>query len=451
MRACVTVMLNDLLRRLRSPLAPIVYLLFPFIFSGLIALAFGGGAGGDQIPRFRVALVNEDDGFVGGLVMGAFGQEQVAQYFETTEVTREEADAFLRKSKVSGAIVIPKDFSDDIFDGRPASLEVIKNPAEAIGPQAVEEAAHMIAQLLDGATTVLDEPLGLIRGGVADAEAGSPGEQWRGFLDDELIARAAVSVNRSLRSVRSLAFPPVIRLETTKDSLLAGGALLSGAGADTASEYDAGEEEEDSDDSGFLVVFRYVLPGMATFALAILALGFMADIPRERTMGTLARQLTLPIRGWSVVAGKMLSTMVMGLLVATAMAVVGALLLKARADLPAFALLCVAFLAAVTGLLSLVFGAARSEQQGGTVASIIVMMMAFLGGSWIPLDMLPAFLRNLSVISLNYWSSEGFKTLLFSEAGIAAIATELLVLGGIGLLSVVLGGWALQRRMMQGN
>jgi len=441
-------MMNDLLRRLRSPLAPIVYLLFPFIFSGLIALAFGGGAGGDQIPRFKVALVNEDDGFVGGFVMGAFGQEQVAQYFETTEVTREEAETFLRKSKVSGAIIIPKGFSDDIFDGRPTKLEVIKNPAEAIGPQAVEEAARMIAQLLDGATTILAEPLGMIRGGVNEANAADA--EWSGFLDNELMAATATSMNNSLRSIRRLAFPPVIRLETTKDSLLAGGAQPSEANADTASNADAGEEE-DNDDSGFLMVFRYVLPGMATFALAILALGFMADIPRERTMGTLARQLTLPIRGWSVVAGKMLSTMVMGLLVATAMAVVGALLLKARADLPAFALLCVAFLAAVTGLLSLVFGAARSEQQGGTVASIIVMMMAFLGGSWIPLDMLPAFLRNLSVLSLNYWSSEGFKTLLFSDAGIASIATELLVLGGIGLLSVVLGGWALQRRMMQGN
>ncbi len=91
MRAVWAVLRKDLLRRVRSPLASIVYLLFPFLFSGLIAVTFGSG-GDERAPRFPVALVNEDGGFVGGFVMGAFNQEQVSRFFEATECTLAEAE-----------------------------------------------------------------------------------------------------------------------------------------------------------------------------------------------------------------------------------------------------------------------------------------------------------------------------------------------------------------------
>ena len=486
MRAIWIVTRNDIARRLRSPLASIVYLLFPFLFSGLMALAFGGTAGGGGMPRFKVALVNEDGGMASRLLAGAFNQEQMSQYFDATEVSAEEAQRLIRKDKVGAALVIPEGFTDDLLDGRPTTLRVIKNPAASIAPMAAEEMARTMAELLDGAVRVLDQPLELLRATGQEILDRSEREGAGSFSEhlaaDVQVAQIAVAVNRSLRSIEGLVFPPVISLESTQDSLLtlerredlaqaaaqaaaqtttaesavaAGGDPTGGDGSEAGAAADQDDDADDADDddanAGFYLVFKMVLPGMASFALAILALGFMADIPRERAMGTLQRQMTFPVPTTSIVWGKMLSTILMGLIVAAAMGLIGALLLKARADLLGFALLCITFLGAATGLFSLVYGIARSEQQGGTLASMLVMIMAFLGGSWIPLNMLPGFVRGLAPATINYWSLEGFQTLLFTDGGVEAIATPLLVLAAIAVVSATLGGWLLQRRVMQGS
>ena len=124
--------------------------------------------------------------------------------------------------------------------------------------------------------------------------------------------------------------------------------------------------------------------------------------------------------------------------------------LSARANPLAFLLLCLLFLLALTGFVSLLYAFARSEQRGATLASIVMMVMAFLGGSFIPLDMLPGFVERLAHVSLNYWAIQGFQTLLFSSAGVAEIARPLIVFLGVGVISVLLGGALLRRQLARG-
>ena len=245
MRAVWTIMLKDIRLRLRSPLALIVYLLFPFVFSGIMALAFGRT---DQAPRFSVALVDQDSGPVAGLVRGALGHEKVQRYFEVTEATIVDAHRLIGQNKISGAIVIPEGFSEAIFEGQDAQLGVIKNPAEAIGPLAVEEAAAMIALLLDGAASILAEPLAKVRAGVT----GSDQQE----LSEADVAVVSVLAQRCFQSAQRYVFPPVLRL-----------ARASAAPADSAQ----GAVQPGISQTN--LIFRVVLPGMATFALMILALG----------------------------------------------------------------------------------------------------------------------------------------------------------------------------------
>ncbi|MCK4303609.1 MAG: ABC-2 transporter permease [Candidatus Eisenbacteria sp.] len=444
---------KDLLRRLRSPLASIVYLLFPFVFSGLMALAFGSGGGGG-IPRVQVAIVDQDAGIISRFVLSVFSQEQVSRFFETTQTSAEEAMELVEKNKVAGAIIIPKGFSEAVLDRRETHLKVIKNPAQSIGPMAIEEMAEMIAQILDGGAKVLAEPLERIMGLARGTDSTAPRMIQGGFPTDEAVAEIAALVNRTLRSIRHFAFPPVICLERTQilaaSQDAADQAESAAKSAAAGSSGDGGEPDEEEGTSRLVLIFSYVLPGMATFALFMLALGFMADIPRERNIGTLARQLTSPVHASGIIAGKILSTVIMGLLVAAAMAVIGALLLKVRADLGAFALLCLAFLGAATGFLTLVFGFARSEQQGSTLASIVIMVMAMVGGSWIPLNSLPSFCRMLAPATLNYWAITGFQEIMISGAGIVEIAQPLAILFTVGIVGTLVGSWIVQRRLMQG-
>jgi ABC-2 type transport system permease protein len=142
--------------------------------------------------------------------------------------------------------------------------------------------------------------------------------------------------------------------------------------------------------------------------------------------------------------------MAIGAIVTAAMAAVGGLLLGVRADPGAFALLSLAFLLAVTGFVTLLYSFARNERQGGTLNSIALMVMAFLGGSFIPLEALPSFVRGIAPITLNYWAIRGFRALLDPGSGVAAVALPIAVLLAAGAASVLAGGAVLQRRLMRG-
>jgi ABC-2 type transport system permease protein len=368
------------------------------------------------------------------LVVGAFNQEQVSRYFEVLETDRPEAQALIAADRLAGAIVIPEGFSRAILDQAPTHLEVIKNPARSIGPVAVEETAAMIAQLLDGAVTVLSGPLDQLSGLIDETEAKE--NRWEAFPTDIRVADLAGAFNRSLRDVQRFAFPPVITVERQE-----AGAL------------DESEEVQDADQAGpsqTALIFRYVLPGMATFALMLLALGFVADIPRERTLGTLARQLVAPVHAGAVLAGKLLSAVGMGLIITLAMAAVGYFLLDVRADLAAFLLISIAFVAAATGLFAIFYGIARNERTGGTLASIVVMVMAILGGSWFSLDNAPAFMRALSPLTLNYWGIRGLRAIVSSDAGVREVGLPIGVLFAVAVAGTLLGSYLMRRRLMQG-
>ena len=426
MKTAWRIMLKDLRRRWRAPLAPLIMLAFPFIFSGLIALAFGTGGHGSA-PRFKVALVDEDGGLVSQFVRGAFGQKQVSQFLDVTQTDLPQAMRLIERNRTGGAIVIPKGFSQAVLERRPCQLRVIRNPASAIGAAAVEETAAFLALLLEGATGVMAEPLARIRAMAQGPSTPGPDEPGlSGAPPDASIAEIAVMVNHRMRSIGRFVYPPAIYLRKPE-----------ARAAEPAG-------------SQFLAIFNAVLPGMAAFALFFMALGLMVDIFRERTAGTLGRQLTAPVRVQEVVLGKILATMAVGLIVVAGMALVGGLLLGARADLGAFALLCVTFLLAVTGFVALLYSFARNEQQGGTITSMALMIMAFLGGSFIPLDAMPPFVKVIAPLTLNYWAIQGFQTLLVSGGGIGEILTPLVVFLLVGVVSVAVGGFVLQRRLAQG-
>jgi ABC-type Na+ efflux pump permease subunit len=449
MATILTIMVNDLRRRWRSPLSLIVYLAFPFIFSGLMAMAFGGDNDTNQAPRFSLALVNQDTGYAGSLIAGAFQREQMSQHFEALEVDSVAAMKLIRENKVGGALLIPRDFSDRLLDREPTQLMVIKNPASSIAPMAIEEVSEMIAMALDGLVTLLGEPLALIRSGI-NGSGGEPAAWDDGPLDMEM-AEISVMINRTMKSVGKYAFPPLIRLEETDDLMQAGEPVSALPEDDAAGEGETADEVSEDDTSGFRLVFQYVMPGMGAFALIILALGFLSDIPRERGEGTLARQMTAPVTIRQIITGKLMAAVVMGLLMALTMAMIGALVLGIRADLLGFLALCTTFIFGLTGFLLLFFAFSRSESQGSVFAWIVMMAMSMLGGSFIPLNQLPDFVSVLAKGTLNYYVIVALQDLIFNGAGLVQLGPTLLLFVCVGIVGMLVGSWVLQRRLTAGG
>ncbi len=405
---------KDLVRRWRSPLAILVLLSFPVLLSLLIALSFGGGDS-PQIPRVKLLVENRDDGLVGHLVMAAFGAEQMAEHFEIEEVG-EGGRARIDKGKASALLVIPQGLTRAVLQGEPVTLELIRNPAQGIMPEIAEQAVTVLVDLLDGGGRLLRGPLDQLSGLIdEDREA-----------TDVEVAQLAVATRAALDRVSDLLIPPAIELETN-----------------TA-------EDEGESNSGGGSIFLFVLPGISVMALFLIGEQSMRDLRAEQDLGTLRRQMAGPFGVGTIVAGKALFTACVAAIGVAILAAIGVLAGARGVSVGAFLILSMALVTAVTGFTCAVFGLAGSQRQGTTVSSVLVLVMAGLGGSFVPLENLPEAIRRVSPISLIYWGNRGYGDLL-QGADFLGVAAPVGVLTVVGLMLLVVGSRLLERRIMAGK
>ena len=430
LRAVPGMVRKDLLRRLRTPLAPLLILAFPLLFSGIVALTFGGGSGdGGEVPKVRLLLEDRDDGLAGDFLASAFSRPEAAKYFEVSAVEPgQDGLARLEKENASALLRLPADLTENLLDGKPVTLDLVRNPAQSILPEVAEQVTILLADALSAAASMLREPLNELR---PFLEGGSGGPS------EATVAAVSVSVQRILTGAGAYLFPPVIQLETIQlDRTGAVRAAASGSASLGAT------------------LFLVMLPGVSVFALFTLGDQGMRDLLTEGKNRTLQRQLAGPVGATTVVAAKALAAAVvvaLGLLVIAPFAAYAAWNAGGRSvDLPGVTILALALMLAVTGFAATIYGLTRNERQGSTLGSLLYLAMAFAGGSFIPLENLPAALRAVSPVSPFYWASEGFKELLVRGGTLPDVLPHAGILAGLGAALLALGGVLLRQRVLRG-
>ncbi len=412
---------KDLRRRRRSPLGTLILLLFPLIYAGVLALAFGGD--GERVPKVQLLIANQDEGFLGDFLVGAFANEEAAQYFDAEEVSVEDGRTRMEAGEASALLVLPPELTDALLvhpEARtelPLVLELVRNPAQSILPRVAEEITSVLAEILSAGSYVLSEPL----------------TELRPFLDTEeaptaaAVAAVAVSSHRLIQAGSPYILPPVITLE--------------------ASTPDA-EEDGDSGD-GTDSIFLFILPGVTVFSLFMIGELCMRDLITELKQGTLQRQLAGPVTLSTVVASKVAVTAVVATGCLLVISIIAWVQGAGTGDPLAALLLSATLILCVTGVAALLYGLAPDEGRAGTAGSVIFLVMAFTGGSFIPLNGLPPLLRQISPLSPFYWGTDGYVSLL-TGGGMLDIAPNALVLALIGALSLTLGASRLHRHLRQG-
>ncbi len=415
---------KDLRRRVRSPLSTLIILAFPLVLSGIMALAFG--AGETRAPKVRLLLDDQDGGLAGTLISSAFSRPEAAEYFEVERVdvekTGPDALARLEKDGFSAILRLPAGLTDALLDGRPATLELVRNPSQSILPEVAEQVTDILAEALSSTAYTLQGPLAGLRP-LLDADQGP---------SDQDVAAVAVAANQwASRSSRYL-FPPAITLSTVQLEKTGGpSGRVAGASRPTS-------------------VFLFVLPGVAVFALFTLGDQVMRDLLTEKHKGTLRRLLAGPVGTGTVIVAKAVTAAVISLAALLILAAVAGLASRRGVDPAGFVMLSLCLVLAVTGLASTVYGLAKDDRQGSTIGSVLYLVLAFSGGSFLPLDSLPAAMRAVSPFSLFYWGTEGYKELLLENAGLREVLPNVGILAATGVVLLALGGVLLRRRVQRG-
>lgn len=426
MGTLVHLLRKDLLRRRRAPLAVIALLLFPLLFAALIALAFGGE---DQpLPAATLLIEDHDQGLASTLIQGFFSARELRR-FVVAEPAGEDGRARLSAGEASALLVLPAGLTDRLLEGQGVELELLRNPAQSVLPQVAEEVSRTLSDVLAIGAEILASQQGAL--GVSGI---SSFEQ----LDAAGFGRFGVEMRRLSR-----ALVPYLDREhplVTIDSVE----------LDEAGNPEGAAAQGDHGPSLRLLIFVMVLPGVMVYSLFSIGEQMMRDLLFEATHGTLRRQLTAPVSVAQLVAGKvMVAATVAGaglvLLIGLAVAITGKSL-----DPLGFAALALALVLAVCGASAAIYGLARTERQGAAIANITYLFAAFLGGSFIPLNSLPAAARTIAPLSPFYWGTRGFQGLL-AGSGSTDILPSIAVLLLLGVLLLTTGTFWLERRFRRGG
>lgn len=389
-----------------------VLLAMPMLLIFILASAFGGigGEGGDIDAR--VAIVNLDAGAAnapGGAVTPV-GDEVTAQLTGSETVSgifaieqrddAEEVRSEVERGDMLAALIIPEEFTASIAAGDPIELEVLKDPGSELTAGIWESIVRSVAADISRVSIIAQTASQSVAqsGGSAQAAGAAAG-----------IAAQEASAEDAQRAI---VVEQVAQAQDTQVDL---------AGKDFYSL---------SMTSMFLV-----------FGAMFGAFGFITE-RREKTM---SRLLTTPTAHTEYIGGKMLAIFVLGMVQFTILYVFTRFAYGVQwGDDPlATFSVAAAMLVAVTGLAVLIASLAKSERGAGGFGSLIVQIMALIGGVFFPIAVLPEWLRPIRYFSIMGWGLEGFQDIQIHGAGLADVMVPILALIGMGLAFFLFGVWRL--------
>ena len=188
--------------------------------------------------------------------------------------------------------------------------------------------------------------------------------------------------------------------------------------------------------------------GMAVFFLFYAVEFGVRGLLEEREQGTLSRLLVASISPSSVIGGKALASLVVGLVSTSLLVFATSWLLDASwGDPLGVVLLVVCGVLAAVGVTALVAALATTTAQAGAYVSIDAVVGGLLGGTFFPISSLPRPLEVMAWLTPLWHGVTLCRDLTLGQVGAedALHLAYLLALVGVGL---VLARWSYRRRLV---
>ncbi len=194
---------------------------------------------------------------------------------------------------------------------------------------------------------------------------------------------------------------------------------------------------------------QHNVPAWTIFGMFFIVISMAGSIIKERDDGSYTRIRTMPGSFVIVLIGKISAYLLVCLIQCLLMLLVGVFLLP-HLNLPALqigsSISGLLLMAICTGLAATGYGVMigtifRTHQQSSTFGAVSVVILAALGGIWVPVFVMPEMIRMLAGFSPLYWALTGFNKLFLSGGSyqtILAYALKL-VLFFMVMLSIAYG------------
>ncbi len=178
---------------------------------------------------------------------------------------------------------------------------------------------------------------------------------------------------------------------------------------------------------------QHNVPAWTMFAMFFICIPLAGNIIREREDGSAFRLLTMPGSYLNVLLGKIVLYLFVNLIQFLLMLLVGIYILP-MLGLPKLdighnyiTLFCIALSSglAATGYGLLIGTVSNSQDQASLFGAVSVVILAALGGVWVPTFVMPELMRNISSISPLNWGLEAFYGVFLRGVSFGAIAVQI--------------------------
>ncbi len=181
---------------------------------------------------------------------------------------------------------------------------------------------------------------------------------------------------------------------------------------------------------------QHNIPAWTLFAIFFIILPLSINMVKEKNQGTFVRLRTQPVSYAIVLGGKALVFLAVALLQFALMLLLGIYLFP-LIDLPKLEvtgrlplLFIVAFFAglAAVGLGLLLGTIAKSQEQSAPFGATFVVILAAIGGVWVPVFAMPKFMQVISNVSPMHWGLNAFYDVFLRHVGFLEIIPEISLL-----------------------
>ncbi|MCB0427067.1 MAG: ABC transporter permease [Mangrovimonas sp.] len=190
---------------------------------------------------------------------------------------------------------------------------------------------------------------------------------------------------------------------------------------------------------------QHNVPAWTLFAIFFIIVPLSINLVKEKSQGTFVRLRTNPVNYATVLGGKTIVYLSVCIIQFILMLLTGVFLFP-KMGLPALdvsgRLLNLFIVAGFSGLaaigLGLLLGTiAKTQEQSAPFGATFVVILAALGGVWVPVFVMPKFMQTLSNISPMNWGLNAFYDVFLRHGGIGDILPEISLLFGFFIVTTL--------------
>ncbi|WP_035432447.1 ABC transporter permease [Bacillus sp. UNC322MFChir4.1] len=374
-------------------------LLMPLLLTAILGSALSAVIDEGGLPKTVIGYYQEDeDTFATMFRTDVLEAKEIKDDVKVEKVSsRTDLEKMLKEKKIDAGIIIPKQWSEHIQEGKFKKVELLTDPAKDIQAKIADSFIQSFAERV----------------------------QTVAFATKSVVTDLAQSQQGNVQEVAKNMGTDLQSIATSHETGIQTGTI--GKKTVVAMQY-------------------YAAAMLVMFLLYNVTVGAKSIIGERRTE-TLARLLTTPTSAYSVLLGKFFGTLLFaciqfGVFVIATHYAFG---VNWGDDIAQLIAVGVSYAICVSGLSMLIAAFIRDERTADVMGGIGIQLLAVLGGSMLPIYAFPSTLQKLANIAPNKWALTSFLDIM-SGTSWNTLLPIILSLSSAGILSVIIGTLRLRTR-----